>query len=116
MCHQVAVWFPRMFRNFYLVKNHRVGSNLTSTEAREEISADLETLKLKQIDMCMTKLKTINCYFLKLAAYLQGHPSYLQGETSPFKIQIISLSYFPHSEALILQPLLQVVGNPLSIY
>ncbi len=34
-----------MFLSFYLVKNHKIDNNLTTaTEAREEISADLESL------------------------------------------------------------------------
>jgi hypothetical protein len=26
-CHQVAAWFPDMFCNFYLMKNHKIAKN-----------------------------------------------------------------------------------------
>jgi hypothetical protein len=35
-CHQVAAWFPDMFRNFYLAKNNKVAKNSTTTKAREK--------------------------------------------------------------------------------
>ncbi len=44
-CHQVAAWFPDMFCNFYLVKNHKTATNSTTTKAREKISTDLESLE-----------------------------------------------------------------------
>jgi hypothetical protein len=37
-----------MFCNFYLVKNKKTDSNSASPEAREKISADLESLGLKK--------------------------------------------------------------------
>jgi len=40
-----AAWFPDMFCNFYLVKNHKIIKSSTTTKAREQISADLESLK-----------------------------------------------------------------------
>ncbi len=43
-CHQVAVWVPVMFCNFYLVKNHKVGNNSETNDAREKVSADLKSL------------------------------------------------------------------------
>jgi hypothetical protein len=39
----VAAWFPDMLCNFYLVKNHKIAQNSTTTQAREKISTDLET-------------------------------------------------------------------------
>jgi hypothetical protein len=33
---QVAAWFPDMFCNFYLVKNHKIAKNSTTTKAREK--------------------------------------------------------------------------------
>jgi hypothetical protein len=33
-CRQVAEWFPDMFRDFYLVKNHKIHKNSTTTKAR----------------------------------------------------------------------------------
>jgi hypothetical protein len=44
-CRQVAAWFPNMFCNFYLVKNHKIANNSTTTKAREKISTDLESLE-----------------------------------------------------------------------
>jgi hypothetical protein len=40
-CHQVAAWFPDMFCNMYVMKNHKIAKNLMTTKAREKISADL---------------------------------------------------------------------------
>ncbi len=37
-CRQVAAWFPDMFCNFYLVTNHKIAENSTTTKAREKIS------------------------------------------------------------------------------
>ncbi len=42
-CCQVAAWFLDMFCNFYLVRNHKIAQNSTTTKAREKISADLES-------------------------------------------------------------------------
>jgi hypothetical protein len=44
-CHQVAAWNPNMFSNFYLVKNHNIAKNSTTTKARVKISTDLESLE-----------------------------------------------------------------------
>jgi hypothetical protein len=43
--HQEAAWFPDMFCNFYLVKNHKIVKNSTTTKAKEKISTDLESLE-----------------------------------------------------------------------
>ncbi len=42
-CCQVAAWFPGMFWHFYLVKNHKIAKNSTTTKAREKIITDLES-------------------------------------------------------------------------
>jgi hypothetical protein len=44
-CHQLAALFPDMFCDFYLVKNHKIAENSTTTEAREKISAGLESIE-----------------------------------------------------------------------
>jgi hypothetical protein len=44
-CHQLAALFPDMFRNFYLVKNHKIVDNLTTTKARKKLSKVLESLE-----------------------------------------------------------------------
>ncbi len=57
-CHQVAAWFPDLFSNFYLVKNHKIANNSTTTKAREKISTDLESLEFEKFfDACFTKLE-----------------------------------------------------------
>jgi hypothetical protein len=44
-CHQVAALVPGMFSKFYLLKNHKIAKNSTTTKAREKISTDLESFK-----------------------------------------------------------------------
>jgi hypothetical protein len=57
-CHQVVAWFPDMFCNFYLVKNHQIANNSTTTKASKKISADLESLEFyKFFDVHLTKFK-----------------------------------------------------------
>jgi hypothetical protein len=34
-CRQVAARFPDMFCNFYLMENHKIAKNSTTTEARK---------------------------------------------------------------------------------
>jgi hypothetical protein len=41
---QVAAWFTTMFCNIYLVKNYKFSNNSTTTNAREKISTELESL------------------------------------------------------------------------
>jgi hypothetical protein len=43
-CLQVAAWVSEMFCNFYLVKNHKIVQNSTTTKASENISTNLESL------------------------------------------------------------------------
>jgi hypothetical protein len=40
----VAAWFPDVFCYFYLVKNRKIAKNSITTEAREKIITDLESL------------------------------------------------------------------------
>jgi hypothetical protein len=40
---------PDMFYNFYLVKNHKIANNSATTEAREKISTNLESLENLEI-------------------------------------------------------------------
>jgi hypothetical protein len=35
-CHQAASWISDRFYNFYIVKNHKIAKNLTTTKAREK--------------------------------------------------------------------------------
>jgi hypothetical protein len=66
-CHQVAAWFPDMFCNFYLVKNHKIDKNSTTTIAREKISTDSESIEYQNF-LCMIDffIKT-KFYLIKLA-------------------------------------------------
>jgi hypothetical protein len=48
----VAAWVPDMFCNFYLVKNHKIDNNLTTTEGREKIRAESESLQYKKVKKC----------------------------------------------------------------
>jgi hypothetical protein len=41
----VAAWVTGMFCNFYLVKNHKIADNSTTTKATEKISKNLKTLE-----------------------------------------------------------------------
>jgi hypothetical protein len=41
-----SAWFPDMFCNFYLVKNHKIAKNAMTTKAIEKISTDLESLEV----------------------------------------------------------------------
>jgi hypothetical protein len=48
----VAAWVLDMFCDFYLVKNHKIVNNFTTTEAKEKISTDLESLEfLKKVEL-----------------------------------------------------------------
>jgi hypothetical protein len=45
-CHHVAAWIPDILCNFYFVKNHKFANKKsTTTNAREKISTDLESLE-----------------------------------------------------------------------
>jgi hypothetical protein len=63
-CHQLAALLSDMFRNFYLVKSHKIAINSTSTEAREKITTDLESLEFR---IFLADLKTIKFYVIKLS-------------------------------------------------
>jgi hypothetical protein len=39
--HQVAEWFPDMFRHFYIVKNHKIAKSSTTSKAREKIKSQI---------------------------------------------------------------------------
>ncbi len=44
--HQVAAWFPDMFCNTYIVKNHKIANNSTTAKPGK-MSTDLEFLEFK---------------------------------------------------------------------
>jgi hypothetical protein len=45
---QETAWVPDMFSNIYLLKNHKIANNLTTTEAREKISANSESQEFQK--------------------------------------------------------------------
>ncbi len=47
-CHLVAAWVPGMFHNFYLMKNHKIVYNSTSTAAIGKIRTELEALEFER--------------------------------------------------------------------
>ncbi len=54
----MAAWVPDMFFNFYLAKNHKITRTSTTTEGREKISLDFESIEFsKKFDACLTKFK-----------------------------------------------------------
>jgi hypothetical protein len=44
-CRQVAALVPNMFCYFYVMKNHKIANNSTTTEAREKIRTYLKSLE-----------------------------------------------------------------------
>ncbi len=44
-CRKVGAWVSDIYFNFYLVKIHKIASNLKTTEASEEVSIDLKPLE-----------------------------------------------------------------------
>jgi hypothetical protein len=56
-CRQVAAWLPDVFCNFYLMKNHKIVKNSTTTKAKEKISTVSESLEFKFFDVCLTRYK-----------------------------------------------------------
>ncbi len=55
-CHQVAAWFPDMFCNFYLVKNHKITKTQQPLKLEKKISTYLESLEFQKFfDVCQTK-------------------------------------------------------------
>ncbi len=64
ICHQVVAWVPDVFCNFYLVKNCIIANNSTTTNAREPMSTNMESLEL--FDVCLTKFKNNQILLIKL--------------------------------------------------
>ncbi len=82
-CHQVATWVPDMFSNFYLVKSHKIANNSATTEAKEKISTDFESLEFqKYFDACLTKFENyqilLSHRFLLTTMLLNGRKSLIQ--------------------------------------
>jgi hypothetical protein len=67
-CRQVASWVKDMVRNFYLVKNHKIANNSTTTKAREKSKHRFGILRISEISRCMFDkvLETIKFFPIKL--------------------------------------------------
>ncbi len=64
-----------MFCNFYLLKNHKIGKNSTTTKAREKISTYLESVESYQFfDTRFTKFKNDQLLIIKLATDFYWQP------------------------------------------
>jgi hypothetical protein len=67
----VAAWVQDMFCYLYSVKSHKIANITATTEAREKICSDLESLNfLKLFDTCLTKLENYQILLNKLATGL----------------------------------------------
>ncbi len=54
----MAAWVPAMSCNFYIVKSSKLANNSDTTEAREKLSTDLESLEFEKcFDACLTKFE-----------------------------------------------------------
>ncbi len=55
------------------MKSHKIANNSATTEAREEISADLESLELKKIfDVCLNKFENNQILLNKISHRFQA--------------------------------------------
>ncbi len=55
-CRPLAAWFPDMFSNFYVVKNHKFAKNSMTAKSREKISTDLKSSEFQEFfDAYLTK-------------------------------------------------------------
>jgi hypothetical protein len=61
----VAAWVQDMFWNFYLVKSHKISNTSATTEAREKISTDLESVEF--FDVCLTKFENYQIFLNKIS-------------------------------------------------
>jgi hypothetical protein len=61
---QVAAWVLDMLCNFYLMKNHKIAKNSTTTKGIGKISTDLESLEF--FNVCLTKFKNNQILLIKL--------------------------------------------------
>ncbi len=80
-CHQVAAWFLNMFCNFYLVKNHKIVKNSTSTKAIK----NYHRFRILQnfinfLMYCLTKFKSNKILLNKISHRFPLTKNYLLGE------------------------------------
>ncbi len=95
----MAARVPDMFCNFYLVKNHTIGNNSTTTEAWEKGSADLEFIEFKFFLMLLQlKSKAKKFHSIQLDTDFYWKPSYLMVKIFPYSntniFSICSIKYF----------------------
>ncbi len=58
----MAAWVTDVFCNFYLLKSHKIANNLATTEAREKVSTDLESLEfLKYVSLNLETNLELSC-------------------------------------------------------
>jgi hypothetical protein len=70
------------------VKNHKIVNNAATTEAREKISTDMESL-----EFLLTTLENNRIYLIKLDTDFYRQPSYLVGERASLtKLQIVKIT------------------------
>jgi hypothetical protein len=63
----VAALVPDMFHNFYLVKNHKIANNSSTTEARAKLSTDLESFEFQKFfEVCLTKFENYQILINKI--------------------------------------------------
>jgi hypothetical protein len=61
-CGQVAAWVTDVFCNFNLLKSHKIADNSATTEAREKVSTDLESLEfLKYVPLNLDTNLQLSC-------------------------------------------------------
>ncbi len=68
----MAAWDSDMFCNFYLVKNHKIANNSTTSKAGEKISTYLESLEFHKFsDVCFTEFKNNQILINKISDRFQ---------------------------------------------
>ncbi len=72
-----------MFYNFYLVKNHKIAFNLSTTEAKEKYQLRFGTLKVFIFDICLINYESNQIFICTNYPISRDTTSYSLGETSP---------------------------------
>ncbi len=75
-----------MFCSFYLVKNHKIANNSTTTKAREKIGTYLEFLVFYNLfDVCLTKFKN-KVFLIELSTDSWQQLRYILGERTLLRL------------------------------
>jgi hypothetical protein len=84
-----------MFCNFYLVKSHNIAHNTTSTEAREKINRDLESIEfLNFFAVYLTKFETYQILLNKISHRFLVTTKVFSGWKSLIQNVILLLFFF----------------------